>query len=108
MRASRLYSGPMRNNALCTGLFAVLFLAGVGCNDKNSKGPQVADSTSQPAYAIRYPDNLAKSTATAANHENAARAAMGKWAAFPGTLKDPDWKIVGDVVAAAAEDGKSA
>jgi len=98
----------MRNNALHAGLFAVLLVATGGCNDKNSKGPQVADSTSQPAYAIRYPDTLAKSTATAANHETAARAAMGKWSAFPGQLKDPDWKIVGDVVAAAAEDGKSA
>lgn len=98
----------MRSNALRAGLLAVVLVAASGCSDKNSKGPQVADSTSQPAYAIRYPDTLAKSTATAANHETAARAAMGKWSAFPGQLKDPDWKVVGDVVAAAAEDGKSA
>jgi len=98
----------MRNLALRAGLVVALAVFGTGCSDKNSKGPQVADSTSQPAYAIRYADNLAKTTAAASKHEDAARATMGKWAAFPGQLKEPNWKVVGDVVAAAAEDGKSA
>lgn len=95
--------------AACSAvLCAALVVFGAGCNDKNSQGPQVAESTSQPAYAIRYPDSLAKTTASANNHEQAARTAMGKWSAFPTTLKEPDWKVVGDVIAAAAEDGKSA
>lgn len=90
-------------------LAAAVLLGGAACNEKNGKGPKVADSTDQPAYAIRYPESLQRTTGNSAAHEEKARTAMSKWSTFPGQVKDPaDWKIIGEVIDAADEDGKSA
>lgn len=79
-----------------------------GCSDKNGRGPKTADPSGQPAYAIRYPENLTRTTGASQKHEQAARTSMSKWGAFPGQLKNTDWEVVGKVIDTAAEDGKSA
>jgi hypothetical protein len=89
-------------------LAAAVLLGGAACNEKNGKGPKVAESTDQPAYAIRYPENLQRTSGNAAGHEEKTRTAMSKWSAFPGQVKDPaDWKVIGQIIDAADEDGKS-
>lgn len=90
-------------------LAAAVLLGAAGCNEKSGKGPKVAESTDQPAYAIRYPESLQKTTTSAQQHEEKARTAMKKWPEFPNQVKDPaDWNVIGDVIDAADEDGKSA
>lgn len=110
-REGRLYSAAMRILPVTLRLTfaAALLVSAAACSEKSGKGPKVAESTDQPAYAIRYPENLQKTTTNAAGHETKAREAMKTWPEFPNKVKDPaDWKVIGEVIDAADEDGKSA
>lgn len=88
-----------------------LFLAGHllvlgGCSAPKPE-PEIASSAPQSGYAERYPAELQATAASFSEREDLAKRATGQLAGYPDQLKEPDWKVVVDVIEQADASGRS-
>lgn len=84
---------------------AVLLAA---CSSSSGKGPVLAPSASQPAYAMEYASELTDSAKDAGDAQTKAQALTSGFDAHLDDLKKPDWDVVLAVVQDADAAGRSA
>lgn len=79
---------------------------GAACSSSGNK-PALAPSASQPAYALKYTDELAATTKTLGDRPGDEKELAASFAARVEELKKPDWNRVSTIVERADESGKS-
>lgn len=87
-----------------------LFLAGhlfaLGCSAPRPE-PEIASSASQSGYAERYPAELQATATSLSDREDIAKRTADQFQGYPDQLKEPDWKVVVDVIEQADAAGRS-
>jgi len=78
----------------------------VGCQDER-RGPEYAPSVEQSAYAEGYPETVDLLTEQVVKEREAVTQFQNGLTTLPEQLTDPDWSLVGEVYAAADEEGRT-
>ncbi|HEY3498445.1 MAG TPA: hypothetical protein VGK73_27315 [Polyangiaceae bacterium] len=82
-----------------------VFVLAAGCNQQQQPA-LYASSANEPAYAERYPTQLATARTRFAKDEEEAQKLTTDFQKFPDELDKPDWMVVGAVVEEADQAGK--
>jgi hypothetical protein len=85
-------------------VFALLVSASTGC--AQPQAPLYASSAVEPAYAERYPTQLASARTRFGEDEAETQKLVGDFQKFPDELDKPDWQVVASVVDQADAAGK--
>ncbi|WP_104982792.1 hypothetical protein [Sorangium cellulosum] len=98
----------MTRSRLIAGAFFLaghLFVLG-GCSAPKPE-PEIASSAPQSGYAERYPAELQATAASFSEREDGAKSVTDQFGTYPDQLKEPDWKVVVEVIEQADASGRS-
>jgi hypothetical protein len=99
------HDAPMKHGR--TWLLAIALVSVTGCSS-SGKGPLLASSSGQAAYAIHYDDELTSATKSVSEAQTREKSLSAGFGAYVDQLKKPDWSKVADIVDDSDEAGKSA